>query len=72
MGLRQAVLMRNHGVVGVGKDLDEAVNVVDMVERTAQIYLLARLVGNVEPIPQNVADIEVKFFRATHGLPQDG
>jgi L-fuculose-phosphate aldolase len=72
MGLRQAVLMRNHGVVGVGRDLEEALNVVDMVERTAQIYLLARLVGDVEAIPQHVSDIEVKFFRAQHGLPQDG
>jgi L-fuculose-phosphate aldolase len=71
MGLRQAVLMRNHGAVGVGKDLAEALNVVDMVERTAQIYVLARQMGDVEPIPQHVSDIEVKFFRATHGLPQE-
>ena len=71
MGLRQAVLLRNHGVVGVGRDLDEAFAVVDMVERTAQIYLLARLIGKVEPIPDAVAQIEVKFFRFQHGLPQD-
>ena len=71
MGLRQAVLMRNHGVIGVGRDLDEAFTVVDMVERTAQIYLLARLMGEVQPIPQNVSDIEVKFFRMQHGLPTE-
>jgi L-fuculose-phosphate aldolase len=71
MGLRQAVLLRNHGVVGVGRDLDEAFNVVDMVERTAQIYLLARLMGDVQPIPDAVANIEVKFFRIQHGLPQE-
>jgi L-fuculose-phosphate aldolase len=69
MGLRQAVLMRNHGVVGVGRDLEEALNVVDMVERTAQIYLLARLLGDVQPIPDAVSQIEVKFFRMQHGLP---
>jgi L-fuculose-phosphate aldolase len=71
MGLRQAVLMRNHGVVGVGRDLEEAFTVVDMVERTAQIYLLALPLGDVDPIPQFVQDVEVKYFRATHGLPQD-
>jgi L-fuculose-phosphate aldolase len=71
MGLRQAVLLRNHGVVGVGRDLDEALAVVGMVERTAQIYLLARLIGDVQPIPDHVAQIEVKFFRIQHGLPQD-
>jgi hypothetical protein len=42
-----------------------------MVERTAQIYLLALPLGDVQPIPQHVSDIEVKFFRATHGLPTD-
>jgi L-fuculose-phosphate aldolase len=63
MGLRQAVLLRNHGVVGVGRDLEEALTVVDMVERTSQIYLLARLMGEVQPIPDNVSQIEVKFFR---------
>lgn len=71
MGLRQAVMMRNHGIIGVGRDLEEALTVVDMVERTAQIYLLARLMGEVQPIPQNVSDIEVKFFRMQHGLPTE-
>jgi L-fuculose-phosphate aldolase len=71
MGLRQAVLLRNHGAVGVGRDLDEALNVVDMVERTSQIYLLARLMGDVQPIPDNVSQIEMKFFRMQHGLPVD-
>ena len=71
MGLRQAVMMRNHGVIGVGRDLEEALTVVDMVERTAQIYLLARLMGEVQPIPDNVSQIEVKFFRMQHGLPTD-
>jgi L-fuculose-phosphate aldolase len=64
-------MLRNHGVVGVGRDLDEALAVVGMVERTAQIYLLARLMGDVQPIPDNVAQIEVKFFRMQHGLPVD-
>jgi L-fuculose-phosphate aldolase len=72
MSLRQAVFMRNHGVVGVGRDLDEALNVVGMVERTAQIYLLSRMLGEVQPLPQQIVDLEVKFFRMQHGLPADG
>ena len=71
MGLRQAVLLRNHGVVGVGRDLEEVLAVVDMVERTAQIYLLGRLMGDVPSLPDNIVEIEAKWFRIQHGLPTD-
>ncbi len=69
LGMRQAVLLRNHGVLGVGRDLEEALAVVALVERTAQIYLLGRLVGDVRPLPENVVQIEQKFFRIKHGFP---
>lgn len=71
LGLRQSVLLRQHGVLSVGRDLDEVVAVAGMVERTAQIYLLARQLGDVQSLPDNIVQIEVKYFRIIHGLPQD-
>ncbi|MGB2696113.1 MAG: class II aldolase/adducin family protein [Dehalococcoidia bacterium] len=71
LGLRQAVLLRSHGVLGVGRTLDEVVNVVAMVERVARIYTLARQLGEVQTLPQNIVDIEIKFYRMQHGLPTD-
>ena len=69
LGLRQAVLLRNHGVLGVGRDLDEALTVVEILERTARIYVLARTLGEVQPLPDHVVEIEQKFFRMLHGFP---
>ena len=71
LGERQAVLLRNHGVVGVGRDLDESLAVVELVERTAKIYLLARSLGDVKPLPDHVRELEQKFFRMLHGFPVD-
>ena len=72
MGERQAVLLRSHGVLGVGRDLDEAMAVVGQVERVAKIYLLARLLGDVEPLPANIVEMEQKFYRMKHGFPVEG
>jgi L-fuculose-phosphate aldolase len=49
---RSAVLMANHGLVAVGRDLAQALHVTALVERTAQIVLGARLLGRVMPLPQ--------------------
>ena len=45
MGNRNAVLLANHGVVGVGVCLAEAMNVCLMVERCAKVYFMAKQVG---------------------------
>ena len=46
LGNGNAVLLANHGMVGVGGDLDEAFNICQIVEKAAQIYLWASLAGN--------------------------
>ncbi len=51
LGDRRAVLVRNHGALGVGRDLEEALIVVALVERIAKVYTLARLLGEVRPLP---------------------
>ncbi len=72
MGLRRAVLLRSHGVLGVGKDLEEAIHVVTFVERLAKTYVLARMVGEVNTLPANIVELEEKYYRAKNGLPQEG
>ncbi len=47
------VVWTNHGIYGTGKDLDEAFGLIETVEKTAQIYMLA--LGNVvNVIPDDV------------------
>ena len=46
-----AFLLRNHGLLTIGRDLEEALNRHEAVERLAQIVHLAYQLGNVNQIP---------------------
>jgi ribulose-5-phosphate 4-epimerase/fuculose-1-phosphate aldolase len=45
LGDRNAVLLANHGAVGAGVDMPTAFQAAELLEKTARIYLLARLAG---------------------------
>lgn len=53
---RNAVLLANHGMIGVGRNLNEAFRVCQVVEKSAQIVLFARLMGGV--VELSLEDIE--------------
>lgn len=59
---RYAVLLANHGMLGVGRDLDEALKVCQIVEKSAQIVLLAQMMGGVVELPQEDIDGMRKFY----------
>ena len=42
-----AVLLRNHGLVAAGKNLDEAILYAEIIEEAARVYILSRQVGKV-------------------------
>ncbi len=48
---RNGVLLANHGVVGVGRTMRDALTACELVERTAKVYLLALMAGKVNPLP---------------------
>lgn len=41
-----AVFLANHGVIGVGRELEEALQVCQIVERTARVYILSGILAN--------------------------
>jgi len=51
LGSKRAVILRNHGLVTVGDNLDDAFNVTMVVEKIARIFLLAKMVGKVNEVP---------------------
>ena len=51
VGERAAVLMANHGLLSVGRDVAEAMKVASLVERTARIVWGARALGPLAPLP---------------------
>jgi len=56
VGDRGAVLMANHGLLSVGKDLAQALKVTSLVERTAQIVWGARALGELVPLPKETLE----------------
>ena len=63
LGERKAALIRNHGAVGVGRDVDEALAACTLVERVAQVFVLASALGGASPLPQDSIDAELAIYR---------
>ena len=65
LGDRNAALLRNHGVVSVGPDIWEALEVADLVERLAHIFVLARNFGPraATLLPEDAVATEMAMFR---------
>jgi L-fuculose-phosphate aldolase len=62
LGRCNAVLLANHGLVGVGRSLDEVMQVCQIVEKSAQVYVWADLIGSPAVLP----DEEVGILRANY------
>ena len=67
MGERNAVFIRNHGVLAAGRDMPDALRACELVERAAQIYIQARSLGSVRTLPSEVVEAEVNIFRMRQG-----
>ena len=65
LGERNAALLRNHGMVGVGPDIWEALEVCDLVERLAQIFVLSQTFGpgGANALPPDVIALEQGLYR---------
>jgi len=55
LGSRRAVLMQNHGVLVVGKDVPWAVLTAVTLERAAQLQSIASTLGELRPIARELA-----------------
>ena len=62
LGERNAALIRNHGAVGVGRDLVEALDVCALTERVAQVFVQASLLGKVSELPEDVVQAETAIY----------
>ena len=69
---RGAVLMANHGLLTVGKDLANAHKVAALVERTAQIVWGARQLGDLVPLPEETRKRFAPVYKFMGRLKVDG
>ena len=72
LGSKTAVLLANHGLVGVGKNLSEALKVCQIVEKTAQIALLSRVLGPVYTLSADDIRKLRDFYLTAYGPKKDG
>jgi L-fuculose-phosphate aldolase len=67
LGSRNAVVLANHGTVTVGRNLREAFNNCELLEKTARVFVLARTLGEMTPLPADAAEVEKALFAAAFG-----
>lgn len=70
LGSNNAVLLANHGVVGVGRDMEEALMTCLVLEKAAQVYILSLAVGTPHAIPPEEAIILRQNFINSYGQPK--
>lgn len=67
IGERNAALISHHGAVGAGRSLREALDVCALIERVAQIYHHASMMGKVETLPDEIIEAELAIYRMRRG-----
>ena len=67
LGGGAACLLANHGAVCAGKDMDTAFRVCTVLEMTAQIYYMARCIGNPKPIDDEKIKYMKEFVSKSYG-----
>jgi L-fuculose-phosphate aldolase len=69
LGERNAALLPNHGAVGIGRTMREALTVCQLLEKTAQIYCLVLAAGKVNVLPAEVVEADKAFFNILQSGP---
>jgi L-fuculose-phosphate aldolase len=67
LGPRNAVILANHGVLSVGRDMREALTICELAEEMAKIYVSALSIGKVNMLPAEAVELEKVFFAAVYG-----
>jgi L-fuculose-phosphate aldolase len=55
LGQKRAMLLAHHGQLVVGSSIEEACTLAHLVERAAQLQLLAMAAGEIKPLPADLA-----------------
>ncbi|MCP4583019.1 MAG: class II aldolase/adducin family protein [candidate division Zixibacteria bacterium] len=71
VGRYDAFLLKSHGVVTLGANLDEAFNRMEMVERCARVIITANLIGNIRQLPEEIVQ-KLPGFEVLNGQFQTG
>ena len=70
LGERNAVILPNHGALCAGESMPQALTVCRVLEKNAQVFILARCIGTPQLLEE--ADIQAmqRFAREVYGQPK--
>ncbi len=72
LGNKNAALMANHGMIGCGQSLDEAMMACELVEKAAQIFIYANQIGGAQVLGAEDIDVMHKFYVEYYRKRQQG
>jgi L-ribulose-5-phosphate 4-epimerase len=72
LGERNAALIRNHGMIGVGRTVPSALSACQLTERLAHIYAGATALGNAQPLPADAVETELELYRMRQAVEGQG
>ena len=64
---RNGVLLKNHGAVGIGKSGTDAYKACVLIEKSAQILIYAKILGNVDLVDREDAEKMVDYYNNQYG-----
>lgn len=64
---RNAVFLRNHGLLSGGRNIAEAMKICELVERASQIFIHALQIGKVNLLPQEIIEVEQNIYKMRQG-----
>jgi len=67
LGNNFAVLMASHGAVCVGKDFQHALKISEVLEKTCQTIIYAKILGNPYIIPHEECEAMIDFTKNKYG-----
>lgn len=59
---KNAVLLSNHGTVCCGKNLDNALEIADIVEKICKIYIFSSMLGELKTLPPEGEEYQRAMF----------
>ena len=71
LGEKNAALLANHGVLGCGGSLTEAMTACELVEKAAQIYIYAAQLGTVNLLSGKDIDVMHQFYLEHYRVRQE-
>ncbi|KUO50195.1 MAG: hypothetical protein APF76_10805 [Desulfitibacter sp. BRH_c19] len=67
LGDTAAALLANHGAVGVGKSLDEALGICELLEASAKIYIYSNVIGKPVVLSKQLIQKEREDMAVRYG-----